>query len=68
MSRSSLCYQSDAYILVSRTTTITGAENDDAARQLEEINKGVIFKNCTPLIDCISEIILKQIMQNIQIL
>ena len=65
MSLSSLCYYSDAYILVSRTITIAGAENDDAARQLEEIKKGVIFKNCAPLIDCISEIILKQIMQNI---
>ena len=36
--------------------TITGAGNDDAARQLDEANKGVIFKNSAPLTDCISEI------------
>ena len=54
--RSSLCDYSDACILVSGTTTITGAGNDDAARRLDERNKGVIFKNCVPFTDCISEI------------
>ena len=41
--KTSLCDYSDAYILVSGTITITEAGNDDAARRLEEINKGVIF-------------------------
>ena len=52
----SSCDYSNAYILVSRTTTITGAGNDDAVRRLDERNKGVIFKNCVPFTDCISEI------------
>ena len=34
---------SDAYILVSGTITITGARNNDAVRQLDERNKGLIF-------------------------
>ena len=54
--RSSLCDYSDAYILLSGNITITGAGNDDVARQLDERNKGVIFKNCAPFTDCISEI------------
>ena len=56
MLRSILCDYSDAYILVSGTITITGAENNDAARRLDERNKGVIFKNWAPFNDCISEI------------
>ena len=36
--------------------TITGAGNNDAARQLDGKNKRVIFKNCAPCTDCISEI------------
>ena len=57
MLRTSLCdYYSKAYILVSETISITGAGNDDATRRLDERNKGVIFKNCAPLTDCISEI------------
>ena len=56
MFRSSLCDYSDAYILVSGTITITGAGADDAAKRLDERNKGVIFKNCAPFTDCISEI------------
>ena len=54
--RSSLCDYSDAYILVSGTITFTGAGSDDAVRRLDEGNKGVIFKNCAPFTDCISEI------------
>ena len=30
---------------LNRTITITGAGNDDAARQADERNKGVTFKN-----------------------
>ena len=56
MSRSSLCDYSDAYILASGTITITGAGADDTAKWLDERNKGVIFKNCAPFTDCISEI------------
>ena len=54
--RSTLCDYSKAYILVSRTITIAGAGIDDAARQLDEINKGVIFTNCAPFTDYLSEI------------
>ena len=49
MLRSSLCDYSDVYTLVSGTTTITGAGANDAAKQLDERNKGVIFKNCAPI-------------------
>ena len=56
MSRTSLCDYDDAYILVNGTITITGAGNDDAAKRLDEKNKGVIFKNFSPFTDCISEI------------
>ena len=39
-----------------RTITITRAEADDAVKQGDERDKGVIIKNCAPFIDCISEI------------
>ena len=54
--QSSLYDYSDAFILVSGTITIDGAGADDAAKQLDEINKGVIFKNFASFTDCISEI------------
>ena len=56
MLKSSLCDYSDEYILTSETITITRGGNDDAARQINERNKEVIFKDCTPFTDCISEI------------
>ena len=56
MLKSSLCDYSDAYILVKGKITIEEAGADAAARQADERNKGVIFKNCDPFIDCISEI------------
>ena len=56
MLRSSLCDYADAYILVKGTITITGAGNDAAARQADERNKGVIFKNCAPFTKCKSKI------------
>ena len=56
MLRSNLCDYADAYILVKGTITITGAGDDDAAKQLDERNKGVIFKNCAPFTKCISRI------------
>ena len=42
MLRSSLCNYGDAYIVVSGTITITAAGADDAGKQLNERNKGVI--------------------------
>ena len=54
-------YYNDAYILVSGTITITGAGADDAAKRLDERNEEVIFKNCAPFTDCISEINITQI-------
>ena len=56
MLRASLCDCNDAYVLLSGTLTIIGAEDTDAARRLDERNKGVIFKDCAPFTDCISEI------------
>ena len=56
MLKSSLCDYSDAYILVKGTITINGAGADAAARQADERDKGVAFKNCAPFTNCISEI------------
>ena len=56
MVTSNLCDYADAYILVKRTITITGAGDDDAAKRLDERNKGVIFKNCASFTKCISRI------------
>ena len=36
MLRSSICDYADAYILVKGTILITGAEDDDAAKSLDE--------------------------------
>ena len=55
MLKSSLCDYSDAYILVKGMITINGGA-DAAARQADERDKGVSFKNCAPFINCISEI------------
>ena len=44
------------FILVKGTITITGEKADDAAKWLDEINKGVIIKNCAPFINCKTEI------------
>ena len=38
------------------TITITGAGADAAARQVDEREKGVTFKNCAPFTKCISRI------------
>ena len=56
MLKSSLCDYSDVYILAKERIKITGAGYDDAARQADERNKGVIFKNCAPFINCKSKI------------
>ena len=54
MLKSSLCDYGDAYILVKGTITADGtsAAGDDA----NNTNKKVIFKNCAPFTNCISEI------------
>ena len=69
MLKSSLCDYSDAYIFVKGRITITGESGLEpdpdapgtaaqllAARQGDERNKGVIFKNFAPFINCKSEI------------
>ena len=54
MLKSSLCDYSDAYIFVKGTITVnnTAAADPDA----NNANKKVIFKNCFPFTNCISEI------------
>ena len=56
MLKSSLCDYPDSYILIKGTITIAGAGDDAAARQANERYKGVVFKNCAPFTNCISEI------------
>ena len=56
MLKSRLWDYSHEYILASRAITINGAEDDDNAKRLDKINKGVISKDCVPFTDCISEI------------
>ena len=56
MLKSSLYDYSDAYILVKGTITVNGRGADAEARQADERDKGVAFKNCAPFINCISEI------------
>ena len=45
-----------AYILVKGRITIARAGDNAAARQADERDKGVAFKNCAPFTNCISEI------------
>ena len=54
--KTSLCNYSDAYIHVKGKITITGAGADAAARQADEKDEEVIFKNCGPFIICKTEI------------
>ena len=54
MIRSTLCDYADAYILLKGTITITGAGNKNYARQTDERNKNLIFKNFAPFTKCIS--------------
>ena len=55
MLKSNLCDYADTYILAKGKITITGAgDDDDDARQADERDKGVIFKNCVPFTKCIS--------------
>ena len=54
MLKSSLCDYSDAYIIVKGTITVNNTAAADA--EVNNTNKKVIFKNCAPFTDCISEI------------
>ena len=54
MLKSSLCDYSDAYILVKGTISVTNAAAQGA--NANNTNKKVIFKNCAPFTNCISEI------------
>ena len=54
MLKSNLCDYADAYIFVKGRITISGAGDDATARQLDERNKGVTFKNCAPFTKCIT--------------
>ena len=56
MLKSSRCDYSDAHILGSRTTAITGAGAYDNVKRADERDKGVIIKNCAPSTDSINEI------------
>ena len=57
MLRSNLCDYADSYIIVKGTITITRAgDAAAAARQADERDKGVTFKNCAPFTQCISRI------------
>ena len=54
MLKSSLCDYSDAYILVKGT--ISANNTADADANANNTNKKLIFKNCAPFTNCISEI------------
>ena len=54
MLKSSLCDYSDSYILVKGTISVNNTAAEGAA--VNNTNKKVIFKNCAPFTNCISEI------------
>ena len=54
MVRSNLCDYADAYILVKGTITVPNMAAADAA--VNDTNKKVIFKNCAPFTNYITEI------------
>ena len=56
MLRSKLWDYGDAYILVKGALTITGRGDAPAARQTDEKDKGVTFKNFASFTKCISRI------------
>ena len=57
--KSSLCDYSDAYILVKGTISVNNTAG--AGADANNTNKKVIFKNCAPFTNCISEINNKQV-------
>ena len=59
MLKSSLCYYSDAHILVKGNITLNNIAGAGAAEN--NTNKKVIFKNCAPFTSCIDKINNEQI-------
>ena len=59
MLKSSLCDYSDAYILVKGTVAVNNTAAADA--NANNTNKQVVFKNCDPFTNCISEISNRQV-------
>ena len=55
MWKSSLCDYSDVYILNKVNITVNNTAADDVAANNTN-KKKIIFKNCVPFTDCISEI------------
>ena len=53
---SNLCGYADSYILVNGTIAITGSGANADARQADEIDKRLTFKNSAPFTKCISRI------------
>ena len=56
MLRSNICDYANSYIFVKGTITITGAGDAAAARQADEKDKEVTFKNCALFTKCICRI------------
>ena len=56
MLKSSLCDYRDAYILAKGTITVDGTSAASAATN--NTDKKVKFKNCAPITNCISELII----------
>ena len=56
MLRPNLCDYVDAHIFVKGTITIIGVGDDDAAKRLDERNRGVTCKNYVLFNKCISRI------------
>ena len=56
MLKSSLCDYSDAYILVKGAISVNNTAGAGAVVNNNNNNKKVIFKNCAPFTNCISEI------------
>ena len=54
MIRSNLCDYSDVYIHAQATITVPSTTA--AATPVNNTNKVIIFKNCTPFTNCISEV------------
>ena len=50
-----MSYYSYVYVPVNKTIKNSGVGAEDAGKPFDERNKEVIFGNCAPLTDCISE-------------
>ena len=56
MLRSSLCNNSDAYILVKGNISVNNTAGAGAAAAANNTNKKVVFRNCSPFTNCIIKI------------